>query len=213
MKLRSTIMSIVKSLQISTIGYTTAKQMRTDGKQSTPMPKTQTRRMKGLTWRDERVCGCCSNIFLFDDAAIFTMFLVVARLTCDHFQVREMLRAQDSNGSRMLALMTEQFLQDPRLLLWRSQGTPMTDKCRQLWDQLGMNIISSARLLQLTPSLLQVLYGSVLFLIQLPAVQRKLVGKNCCLAGPKLMCVHWKTRTTNPHQGEDRSLADGVINL
>ena len=40
----------------------------------------------------------------------------------------------------MLALMTEQFLQDPRLLLWRSQGTPMTDKCRQLWDQLGMNI-------------------------------------------------------------------------
>ena len=48
-----------------------------------------------------------------------------------------MLRAQDSNGSRMLALMTEQFLVDPRLLLWRSQGTPMTDKCRQLWDQLG----------------------------------------------------------------------------
>jgi len=52
-------------------------------------------------------------------------------------KVREMLRAQDSNGSRMLALMTEQFLVDPRLLLWRSQGTPMTDKCRQLWDQLG----------------------------------------------------------------------------
>ena len=48
-----------------------------------------------------------------------------------------MLRAQDSNGSRMLALMTEQFLVDPRLLRWRSQGTPMTDKCRQLWDQLG----------------------------------------------------------------------------
>ena len=52
-------------------------------------------------------------------------------------QVREMLRAGDSNGSRMLALMTDQFLQDPRLTLWRSQGTPMTDKCRQLWDQLG----------------------------------------------------------------------------
>ena len=116
-----------------------------------------------------------------------------------------MLRAQDSNGSRMLALMTEQFLQDPRLLLWRSQGTPMTDKCRQLWDQLGRNIIC-AKLLQFSPPLLQVLYGSVLFLIQLPAVQRKLVGKNCCLAGPELMCVHWKTRTTNPHQGEDRSL-------
>ena len=52
-------------------------------------------------------------------------------------QVREMLRAGDSNGSRMLALMTDQFLQDPRLILWKSQGTPMTDKCRQLWDQLG----------------------------------------------------------------------------
>jgi len=48
-----------------------------------------------------------------------------------------MLRAQYSNGSRMLSLMTEQFLADPRLLLWRAQGTPMTDKCRQLWDQLG----------------------------------------------------------------------------
>ena len=118
-----------------------------------------------------------------------------------------MLRAQDSNGSRMLALMTEQFLQDPRLLLWRSQGTPMTDKCRQLWDQLGRNIISPpVTNSSVTPPVLQVLYGSVLFLTRLPAVQRKLVGKNCCLAGPKLMCVHWKTRTTNPHQGEDRSL-------
>ena len=48
-----------------------------------------------------------------------------------------MLRAQDSNGSRMLAPMTGQFVEDPRLLLWKSQGTPMTDKCRQLWDQLG----------------------------------------------------------------------------
>ena len=133
------------------------------------------------------------------------MFLVAARLTCDHFQVREMLRAQDSNGSRMLALMTEQFLQDPRLLLWRSQGTPMTDKCRQLWDQLGKNIICY-QFCSLTPSVLQVLYGSVLFLIPLPAVQRKLVGKNCCLAGPRLRSVHWKTRITNPHQEEDRSL-------
>ena len=52
-------------------------------------------------------------------------------------QVREMLRAGDSNGSRMLALMTGQFLEDPRLLLWKSQGTPMTDKCRNLWDELG----------------------------------------------------------------------------
>ena len=48
-----------------------------------------------------------------------------------------MLRARDSNGARMLTLMTEQFLADPRLILWRSQGTVMTDKCRLLWDQLG----------------------------------------------------------------------------
>lgn len=48
-----------------------------------------------------------------------------------------MLRARDSNGARMLTIMTEQFLADPRLILWRSQGTPMTDKCRHLWDQLG----------------------------------------------------------------------------
>jgi hypothetical protein len=48
-----------------------------------------------------------------------------------------MLRARDSNGARMLTLITEQFLADPRLPMWRSQGSPMTDKCRQLWDQLG----------------------------------------------------------------------------
>ncbi|CAH1394075.1 unnamed protein product [Nezara viridula] len=54
-----------------------------------------------------------------------------------HSCVREMLRARDSNGARMLTLITEQFLSDPRLILWKSQGTPMIDKCRQLWDQLG----------------------------------------------------------------------------
>ncbi|KAK9497996.1 hypothetical protein O3M35_003887 [Rhynocoris fuscipes] len=48
-----------------------------------------------------------------------------------------MLRARDSNGARMLTLITEEFLSDPRLILWKSQSTPMTDKCRQLWDQLG----------------------------------------------------------------------------
>ncbi|CAG0917616.1 unnamed protein product [Notodromas monacha] len=52
-------------------------------------------------------------------------------------KVREMLRARDSNGARMLTLITEQFLDDPRLLLWKSQGTSMTDKFRLLWDQLG----------------------------------------------------------------------------
>lgn len=52
-------------------------------------------------------------------------------------QVREMLRMRDSNGARMLTLITEQFMADPRLALWRQQGTGMTDKCRQLWDELG----------------------------------------------------------------------------
>nr|XP_006003722.1 PREDICTED: zinc finger SWIM domain-containing protein 4 isoform X2 [Latimeria chalumnae] len=52
-------------------------------------------------------------------------------------KVREMLKMRDSNGARMLILMTEQFLEDPRLLLWRQQGSGMTDKCRQLWDELG----------------------------------------------------------------------------
>jgi hypothetical protein len=48
-----------------------------------------------------------------------------------------MLRMRDSNGARMLILMTQQFLQDPRLALWRQQSAGMTDKCRQLWDELG----------------------------------------------------------------------------
>ncbi|KAG8555099.1 hypothetical protein GDO81_017581 [Engystomops pustulosus] len=48
-----------------------------------------------------------------------------------------MLRMRDSNGARMLTLITEQFMADPRLALWRQQGTGMTDKCRQLWDELG----------------------------------------------------------------------------
>ena len=49
-----------------------------------------------------------------------------------------MLKARDSNGARMLTLMTEQFLADPRLVVWKMQGTPMSDKCRLLWDELGM---------------------------------------------------------------------------
>lgn len=49
-----------------------------------------------------------------------------------------MLGAKDSNAARMLRLITEQFLADPRLPVWRSsQNTPMTDKCRILWDQLA----------------------------------------------------------------------------
>uniref|UniRef100_A0AAQ5Y635 SWIM-type domain-containing protein n=1 Tax=Amphiprion ocellaris TaxID=80972 RepID=A0AAQ5Y635_AMPOC len=52
-------------------------------------------------------------------------------------KVREMLKMRDSNGARMLTLITEQFMGDPRLALWRQQGTAMTDKYRQLWDELG----------------------------------------------------------------------------
>lgn len=48
-----------------------------------------------------------------------------------------MLRVRDSNGSKMLMLITEQFLADPRLILWKSQGQSMHEKCRLLWDQLG----------------------------------------------------------------------------
>uniref|UniRef100_A0A669QST4 SWIM-type domain-containing protein n=1 Tax=Phasianus colchicus TaxID=9054 RepID=A0A669QST4_PHACC len=51
-------------------------------------------------------------------------------------KVREMLKMRDSNGARMLTLITEQFMADPRLALWRQQGTTMTDKYRQLWDEL-----------------------------------------------------------------------------
>ncbi|XP_077441909.1 zinc finger SWIM domain-containing protein 6-like [Vanacampus margaritifer] len=52
-------------------------------------------------------------------------------------KVREMLKMRDSNGARMLTLITEQFMGDPRLALWRQQETTMTDKYRQLWDELG----------------------------------------------------------------------------
>ncbi|XP_075885784.1 zinc finger SWIM domain-containing protein 6-like [Nelusetta ayraudi] len=52
-------------------------------------------------------------------------------------KVREMLKMRDSNGARMLTLITEQFMGDPRLAMWRQQGTTMTDKYRQLWDELG----------------------------------------------------------------------------
>lgn len=46
-----------------------------------------------------------------------------------------MLKARDSNASRMLRLITEQFLNNGRLVSWRNQGQ-MADKYRQLWDQL-----------------------------------------------------------------------------
>ncbi len=51
--------------------------------------------------------------------------------------MRELLLERDSNGPKMLSMMTEQFLSDPRLVLWKSQGATLADKCRQMWDQLG----------------------------------------------------------------------------
>lgn len=77
-------------------------------------------RCQGWGWAEQRFWGAFPFLTAFFSA-----------------QVREMLRARDSNGARMLILMTEQFLQDPRLALWRQQGAGMTDKCRQLWDELG----------------------------------------------------------------------------
>ncbi len=57
------------------------------------------------------------------------------------FQVRELLLERDSNGPKMLSMMTEQFLSDPRLVLWKSQGATLADKCRQMWDQLGQLLL------------------------------------------------------------------------
>lgn len=46
-----------------------------------------------------------------------------------------MLQSRDGNGSRMLSLITEQFLLDSRLSSYKSQ--PMPDKLRRLWDELA----------------------------------------------------------------------------
>ncbi|XP_046852057.1 zinc finger SWIM domain-containing protein 5-like [Xenia sp. Carnegie-2017] len=54
------------------------------------------------------------------------------QLQCMFAKVRELLRVRDSNGTRMLSLITEQFLADTRL-----QQNAMTEKCRTLWDHLG----------------------------------------------------------------------------
>lgn len=82
------------------------------------------------------------------------MRLNVAR-TCSHMvlcavQVREMLKMRDSNGARMLMLITEQFMGDPRLAMWRQQGTTMTDKYRQLWDELGKTHTNTHKHIQIT---------------------------------------------------------------
>ena len=49
------------------------------------------------------------------------------------------MRVHDTNGVRLLAILTDQFVADPKLIIWKAQETPMTDKCRYLWDQLGIN--------------------------------------------------------------------------
>ncbi|KAL1457349.1 hypothetical protein MTO96_043505, partial [Rhipicephalus appendiculatus] len=51
-------------------------------------------------------------------------FMVSRQLNALFSKVKEMLRAGDSNGARMLRLITEQFLADPRLVIWRAQGRP-----------------------------------------------------------------------------------------
>ena len=50
------------------------------------------------------------------------------------------MRVNDSNGVRLLTIITEQFVSDPKLAVWKAQGIPMVDKCRNLWDQLGTAI-------------------------------------------------------------------------
>lgn len=56
--------------------------------------------------------------FLFN---FFFNLIILLIILIIHFKVKEMLRAKDSNGARMLRLITEQFLVDPRLPIWRSQ--------------------------------------------------------------------------------------------
>lgn len=48
-----------------------------------------------------------------------------------------MLKARDSNASRMLRLITEQFLNDRRLTSWRTHGGISDKWVKLLWDQLA----------------------------------------------------------------------------
>lgn len=52
-------------------------------------------------------------------------------------KVQEILWMRDSSGARILILITEQFMADPRLTLWSQQGTSLIGKVRQLWNELG----------------------------------------------------------------------------
>lgn len=48
------------------------------------------------------------------------MQVAVKQLNALFAKVKEMLRARDSNAARMLRLITDQFLADPRLQAWRA---------------------------------------------------------------------------------------------
>lgn len=57
-------------------------------------------------------------------------------------QVRDMLRCRDENGPRLLNLITDQFLTLPwpgssRSLSASYHPPSLSEKCQQLWDQLG----------------------------------------------------------------------------
>ena len=63
------------------------------------------------------VCAFLSHFFILFE---FVTFIdIISNIA--FFQVKEMLRAKDSNAARMLRLITEQFLADPRLPTWRLQ--------------------------------------------------------------------------------------------
>ncbi|EDV22322.1 uncharacterized protein TRIADDRAFT_28605 [Trichoplax adhaerens] len=52
-------------------------------------------------------------------------------------KIEELQKAADSNGPRMLTIITEQLLVDSRLKQWTTQHMPMAQKCRQIWDRLS----------------------------------------------------------------------------
>ncbi|XP_075263947.1 zinc finger SWIM domain-containing protein 5-like [Convolutriloba macropyga] len=59
------------------------------------------------------------------------------QLKCMFSKIKEMLKARDTNGPRMLKLITLEFMADPKLKIWHTQGSAMTEKSRILWDTLG----------------------------------------------------------------------------
>ena len=62
---------------------------------------------------------------------------IPASLSAMCVKVREMLRVQDSNGARMLALMTDQCLKDNRLSIFKMRQAEMWPAYRDLWEELS----------------------------------------------------------------------------